>query len=161
MEELIEEAKWLESCGVKELNVIAQDTTAYGIDLYGKYALVDLIKALTSETTIAKFRLLYCYPDKITDELIEEFKGNAGTPFGVPVLFICSCSCCSCRCSYRHWDSRCRLPPSSVLRKYIPLPCPQSGQPQQQSERWSFPASFLISLPSQPPWHLRCGRAGR
>ena len=76
MEELIEEAKWLEKCGVKELNIIAQDTTAYGIDLYGKYALVDLIKALTSETAIAKFRLLYCYPDKITDELIEEFKGN-------------------------------------------------------------------------------------
>ena len=76
MEELIEEAKWLEKCGVKELNIIAQDTTAYGIDLYGKYALVDLIKALTSETAIAKFRLLYCYPDKITDELIEEFKEN-------------------------------------------------------------------------------------
>ena len=76
MEELVEEAKWLEKCGVKELNIIAQDTTAYGIDLYGKYALVDLIKALTGETAIAKFRLLYCYPDKITDELIEEFKEN-------------------------------------------------------------------------------------
>ncbi|MBP3322448.1 MAG: 30S ribosomal protein S12 methylthiotransferase RimO [Clostridia bacterium] len=77
MEELVEEAKWLDSCGVKELNIIAQDTTAYGIDLYGKYALVDLIKALTRETAIAKFRLLYCYPDKITDELIDEFKENA------------------------------------------------------------------------------------
>ncbi len=76
MEELVEEAKWLDSCGVKELNIIAQDTTAYGIDLYGKYALVDLIKALTRETAIAKFRLLYCYPDKITDELIDEFKEN-------------------------------------------------------------------------------------
>ena len=76
MEELVKEAKWLESCGVKELNIIAQDTTAYGIDLYNRYALADLIKELTAQTSIPKFRLLYCYPDKITDELIEEFKNN-------------------------------------------------------------------------------------
>ena len=76
MEDLVKEAKWLESCGVKELCIIAQDTTAYGIDLYGKYALAELLQRLTSETSIPMFRLLYCYPDKVTDELIAEISQN-------------------------------------------------------------------------------------
>ena len=76
MEDLIEEAKWLEAQGVKELCIIAQDTTAYGIDLYGKYALAELVRAITNETAIPMIRLLYCYPDKVTDELIKEFETN-------------------------------------------------------------------------------------
>ena len=62
--------------GVKEINLIAQDTTRYGLDIYGKYSLADLVKAITENTAIPWIRLLYCYPDKITDELIEELKNN-------------------------------------------------------------------------------------
>ena len=76
IEDIVAEAKDLESMGVKELNLIAQDTTRYGLDLYGRYALTDLVRAITRETAIPWIRLLYCYPDKITDELIEELKSN-------------------------------------------------------------------------------------
>ncbi len=76
MEDLIAEAKQLESLGVKELVIVAQDITRYGLDLYGKYALSELLHKLTEETTIPWLRLLYCYPDKITDELIAEIRDN-------------------------------------------------------------------------------------
>ena len=76
MDELIEEAKQLEELGVKELCIIAQDTTRYGEDLYGEYSLHKLLRRLTEETSIPWFRLLYCYPDKITDELVAEIRDN-------------------------------------------------------------------------------------
>ena len=76
MDELIKEAKELVDMGIKELIVIGQDTTAYGIDLYGEYKLHTLINRLANETDISWIRVLYCYPDKITNELIEEFKTN-------------------------------------------------------------------------------------
>lgn len=70
-EKLIEEAKALASAGTKELILIAQDTTNYGIDLYGKLRLPELLDALCEIEGIEWIRMLYCYPDKITDELIE------------------------------------------------------------------------------------------
>ena len=76
IEDIVSEAKDLEKMGVKELNLIAQDTTRYGLDIYGEYSLARLVKALTKETNIPWIRLLYCYPDKITDELIEELRSN-------------------------------------------------------------------------------------
>ena len=76
MEELVAEAKDLEALGVKELNIVAQDITRYGLDLYGKYSLAELIRRITDETSIPWIRLLYCYPDKITDELICEIRDN-------------------------------------------------------------------------------------
>lgn len=76
MEELVNEAKDLESLGVKELNVIAQDVTRYGKDLYGSYRLHELLRRITEETSIPWLRILYCYPDKITDELIAELRDN-------------------------------------------------------------------------------------
>ena len=76
MEELIAEAKQLESLGIKELTVVAQDITRYGLDLYGKYSLAELLHKITEETSIPWIRLLYCYPDKITDELIAEIRDN-------------------------------------------------------------------------------------
>lgn len=76
MEELIEEAKTLEGLGVKELCVIAQDTTRYGLDLYGEYKLAELLNRITEETSIPWVRVLYCYPDKITDELISVMRDN-------------------------------------------------------------------------------------
>lgn len=76
IEDLVKEAKELESIGVKELNLIAQDTTRYGLDLYGEYRLPELIRAICEATAIPWIRILYCYPDKITDELISEIKNN-------------------------------------------------------------------------------------
>ena len=76
IEEIVKEAKELEAIGVKELNLIAQDTSRYGLDLYGRYALADLVRALTRETAIPWIRLLYCYPDKITDDLLFEMRDN-------------------------------------------------------------------------------------
>ena len=76
IEDLVAEAKELEALGVKELNIIAQDTSRYGLDLYGEYRLAELVRRLTAETSIPWLRLLYCYPDKITDELIDELASN-------------------------------------------------------------------------------------
>ncbi len=76
IEDLVAEAKDLDKMGIKELNIIAQDTSAYGIDLYGEYKLPELIRKITEETKIPWIRLLYCYPDKITDELIREIAEN-------------------------------------------------------------------------------------
>ena len=76
IEDLVAEAKDMEALGVKELNIIAQDTTRYGQDLYGEYKLAELIRAICKETSIPWIRLLYCYPDKITDELIAEIRDN-------------------------------------------------------------------------------------
>lgn len=76
IEDIVDEAKTLEELGVKELNLIAQDTSRYGLDLYGEYRLAELVRAITEATDIPWIRLLYCYPDKITDELIDELANN-------------------------------------------------------------------------------------
>lgn len=76
MESIIEEAQDLAAAGVKELNLIAQDTSCYGVDLYQKPMLPELLRRLASETDIPWIRLFYCYPDKITDELVAEIKNN-------------------------------------------------------------------------------------
>ena len=76
IEDIVKEARELEELGVKELNLIAQDTSRYGLDLYGEYKLAELVRAICRETKIPWIRLLYCYPDKITDELISEMKNN-------------------------------------------------------------------------------------
>ena len=76
MEDIIAEAKDLESIGVKELTLVAQDTTKYGHDLYGEYKLAELLHRISEETQIPWIRILYCYPDKITDELIVEMRDN-------------------------------------------------------------------------------------
>jgi len=70
-ETLVEEATQLAAAGTKELVLIAQDTTNYGVDLYGKLRLPELLDALCEIEGIEWIRMLYCYPDKITDELLE------------------------------------------------------------------------------------------
>ncbi|MBQ3150036.1 MAG: 30S ribosomal protein S12 methylthiotransferase RimO [Clostridia bacterium] len=70
-ESIVEEARQLAHSGIKELILIAQDTTNYGSDIYGKLALPDLLKELCTIDGIEWIRLLYCYPDKVTDELIK------------------------------------------------------------------------------------------
>ena len=74
IENLIEEAKGLGD--VAELILVAQDVTRYGVDLYGKPQIVTLIKELSKLDNIESIRLLYCYPDMLSDELIEEIATN-------------------------------------------------------------------------------------
>ncbi|MBR2387687.1 MAG: 30S ribosomal protein S12 methylthiotransferase RimO [Clostridia bacterium] len=76
IEDIVKEAKELDALGVRELTVVAQDTTRYGVDIYGEYSLAKLLRAITNETSIPWIRLLYCYPDKITDELVAEIRDN-------------------------------------------------------------------------------------
>ena len=76
MENIIDEAKQLAESGVKELILIAQDTTSYGLDLYGELKLPELLNELCKIDSIEWIRLLYCYPDRITDELIETMKNQ-------------------------------------------------------------------------------------
>ncbi len=70
-ETLVQEAAQLAAAGTKELILIAQDTTNYGFDLYGKLRLPELLDTLCEIEGIEWIRMLYCYPDKITDELLE------------------------------------------------------------------------------------------
>ena len=71
MEDILTEARQLANNGVKELNVIAQDTTRYGEDLYGKPQLAELLRRLCDIPKLRWIRILYCYPDRVTDELID------------------------------------------------------------------------------------------
>lgn len=71
MEELVSEAKTLVECGVRELNLVAQETSVYGIDLYGQKSLHTLIHKLCEIEDLKWIRVLYCYPEEITDELID------------------------------------------------------------------------------------------
>ncbi len=73
-EDVIEEAKWLAERGCKELILIAQDVTLYGTDIYKKPALPELLRDLCKIDGIEWIRLMYCYEDRITDELIEVMK---------------------------------------------------------------------------------------
>ena len=74
MEELIDEAKELADQGVKELILVAQETTLYGKDIYGEKSLPRLLKALCKIQGFRWIRILYCYPEEITDELIQVIK---------------------------------------------------------------------------------------
>lgn len=74
MEELINEAKVLVLGGVKELILVAQETTLYGRDLYGKKALPELLGKLCKIDGLMWIRILYCYPEEITEELIQVMK---------------------------------------------------------------------------------------
>ncbi len=76
IESILKEAEALAESGVKELVVIAQDTTKYGNDLYGELKLPELLRKLSYIDGIEWIRLLYCYPDSMTDELIDEIRNN-------------------------------------------------------------------------------------
>ena len=74
MERLIEQAEELAGQGVKELILVAQETTVYGVDLYGKKSLHLLLESLCRISGLRWIRILYCYPEEIYDELIETMK---------------------------------------------------------------------------------------
>lgn len=71
MEDLLEEAAYLASQGVRELILVAQETTVYGVDLYGEKRLPELLRELCRIEGLRWIRLLYCYPEEITKELVE------------------------------------------------------------------------------------------
>ena len=71
MEDVLAEARWLAENGVTEVVVIAQDTTRYGEDLYGESKLPELLKKIAEIDGIRWIRVLYCYPERITDELLD------------------------------------------------------------------------------------------
>ena len=76
IEKLYSEAKVLVSKGAKEIIIVAQDVTKYGIDLYKKYALVDLLRKISQIEGLKWIRLHYCYPELVNDELINEIVTN-------------------------------------------------------------------------------------
>ena len=76
MEALVEEAKQLVEQGVKELILVAQETTLYGQDLYGRKALPELLDQLNAISGLYWIRILYCYPEEVTQELIDAIKRN-------------------------------------------------------------------------------------
>ncbi len=71
MEQLVKQAEYLASIGVKELILVAQETTIYGIDIYGEKSLHRLLKELCKINGIKMIRIMYCYPEEIYDELID------------------------------------------------------------------------------------------
>ncbi len=76
MEELEAQARMLAEGGVKELILIAQETTLYGLDLYGKKSLPELLRRLAKIGGLKWIRMLYCYPEELTEELIEVMAGE-------------------------------------------------------------------------------------
>ena len=76
IEDIVKEAETLAKQGVVEFILVAQDTTMYGIDIYGKKNLPTLIRKLSEIEGLKWIRLLYCYPEEITDELIDEVANN-------------------------------------------------------------------------------------
>lgn len=76
VEYLVKQAEFLVNAGVKELILVAQETTMYGVDLYGKKSLPMLIRELAKIEELKWIRILYCYPEEIDDELIEVIKNE-------------------------------------------------------------------------------------
>jgi len=76
MEDLVAEAGYLAGIGIYEVVLIAQDTTRYGMDIYGHHALPSLIRRISDIDGIQTIRILYCYADGVTGELIQEIKNN-------------------------------------------------------------------------------------
>lgn len=76
IEDIYSEVEYLVSKGAREIILIAQNTSDYGIDLYSKYSLANLINKISKIEDLKWIRVLYLYPDHFTDDLIEEFKNN-------------------------------------------------------------------------------------
>jgi len=85
MENIVAEVEKLIASGVKEINLVAQDTTRYGLDLYGSLMLPELIRRICKLPGLVWLRILYCYPERITDELLDTM---ARLPQVVPYLDI-------------------------------------------------------------------------
>ena len=119
VEDIVAEAKTLDEMGIKELILVAQDTSAYGFDLYGEYALPRLIRAITDATEIPWIRLLYCYPDKITPELVAEMAQNDRVVKYIDIPLQHASDAVLARMN-RHGDSACIKDAIHRLREGVP-----------------------------------------
>ena len=119
VEDIVAEAKTLSEMGIKELILVAQDTSAYGFDLYGEYALPRLIRAITDATDIPWIRLLYCYPDKITPELVAEMAQNDRVVKYIDIPLQHASDAVLARMN-RHGDSACIKDAIHRLREGVP-----------------------------------------
>lgn len=119
IEDIVSEAVTLDEMGVRELVVIAQDTTVYGKDIYGEYKLPELLRAICNATKIPWIRILYCYPDKITDELISVMRDEPRIVhyIDLPVQHISDRMLTSMN---RHGDSECIKDAIRRLREAMP-----------------------------------------
>lgn len=90
MEEILKEAEMLAKKGIKEIIVIAQDTTKYGVDIYGESKLAELLEKISKINGIEWIRFLYSYPEGITDELIKTVANNKKIAkyFDIPIQHI-------------------------------------------------------------------------
>ena len=76
MEDLVYEAQNMAESGVKELILVAQETTLYGTDIYGKKALPELLSRLSEIDTVSGIRIMYAYPEEVTEELLLSMRDN-------------------------------------------------------------------------------------
>lgn len=95
MEEIIEEAKWLARKGVKELQLIAQDLTYYGLDLYRTHKLPELVQRLSEIDGIEWIRLHYGYPNNFPYEILDVMKNNLRSA----LISISHCNIFQIKCS--------------------------------------------------------------
>lgn len=119
MEDIIKEAKDLASKGVKELVVIAQDTTKYGLDLYGEVKLPQLLEELAQIDGIKWIRIMYSYPESITEELVKVIKkyDNICNYFDMPIQHA---SNKVLKLMNRHTTKEDIKSKVEMIRKYIP-----------------------------------------
>lgn len=119
MEDIIKEAKNLASKGVKELVVIAQDTTKYGLDLYGEVKLPQLLEELAQIDGIKWIRIMYSYPESITEELVKVIKkyDNICNYFDMPIQHA---SNKVLKLMNRHTTKEDIKSKVEMIRKYIP-----------------------------------------
>ena len=119
MEDIISEAKDLAAKGVKELVVIAQDTTKYGCDLYGKEMLPELLEELAQIEGIKWIRIMYSYPESITEELVKVIKkyDNICNYFDMPIQHA---SNKILKLMNRHTTKENILSTINMIRKHIP-----------------------------------------
>ena len=119
MENILEECRRLAESGVTELNLVAQDTTRYGEDLYGESRLPELIDAVCALEKVHWVRVLYCYPDRVTDRLIETIarQPKAVHYFDIPVQHA---SAHVLRDMNRRGDKQCILALCRSIRERIP-----------------------------------------
>lgn len=149
IEDIVEEAKGLDEMGIRELVVIAQDTSVYGLDIYGEYALPRLLRAITDNTSIPWVRVLYCYPDKITDELIREMRDNPRIVhyLDLPIQHISDKMLSAMN---RHGDRKCIEDAIARLRREIPDVVLRStaivGSPGETEEDFCELCEFIKSV---------------
>jgi len=121
-ETLIQEAKELVANGVKEIILVAQETTLYGMDIYGKKALPELLEQLSQIDGLYWIRILYCYPEEITDELIAAIKNNPKVCHYLDIP-IQHASDAILKRMGRRTDQKCLRETIAKLRKEIPDIC--------------------------------------